>query len=226
MSDRYRILIRILGALAWIFLLAGCTVLYYAKETEFWVVDAETGQPLEDVIVVAYWEIREGGWAGSIPIDQLEIMETLSDQNGRVYFPSYGPRIHLSGRMEDESPGLLLFKPGYLPYAIENEYGGVGQMLSIIRSSEWSGKQLKLTRVEDAIRYSHALRTFSGTVYSVIAFEGCAWKSMYRTIYTLLKEKKKLEEAGIETIVLSTARLSNCKTDNRSPEELWKDLTK
>ena len=93
-------------------------------------------------------------------------------------------------------------------------------MLSIIRSSDWNGKQLKLTWVEDAVRYSHALRTFSGTVYSVIAFDGCAWKSMYRTISTLLKEKKKLEKAGIETIVLSTTSLSNCKTDNRSPEGL------
>ncbi|MGR9107845.1 MAG: hypothetical protein ACU843_13025 [Gammaproteobacteria bacterium] len=163
MTDRNRILIRIFGAAAWIFLVAGCSVLYYAKETEFWVVDAETGQPLEGVIVVAHWEIRAGGWAGSIPIDQLEIMETLSDENGRVYFPSYGPRIYLGGRMEDESPALLLFKPGYRPYAVEKEYGGIGQMLSIIRTSDWNGKQLELARVDDAVDYAHSLWNYSFT---------------------------------------------------------------
>ena len=55
------------------------------------IVDADSKQPLKDVIVVAQWELRKGGFpAGSQFAGLLKIMETITNGNGIFTFPEWG----------------------------------------------------------------------------------------------------------------------------------------
>src|SRR5260221_2733138 len=90
-------------------------IFYNAEAIEGWVADAETGKPIEGVIVVAHWRL-EGGLEGGTPIDELKILETVTDRNGRYSFPAWGPQVAFSGffgSLRSESPEILMFKKGY-----------------------------------------------------------------------------------------------------------------
>src|SRR6266540_7096039 len=100
--------------LVWLMSLHACST-YSAKPIEAWVVDEETKQPLEGVIVVANWELRYGLEGGAY---QLTIMETVTDKNGRFYFPGWGPKaipkeLPSGARLKEDDPGLLFYKHGY-----------------------------------------------------------------------------------------------------------------
>ena len=70
--------------------LQACSNSYSAKPIEAWVVDAQTGKPLEGVNVVAHWKLRYGLEGGGSY--QLHIMEDVTDKNGRFFFPAWGPK--------------------------------------------------------------------------------------------------------------------------------------
>src|SRR5258708_40037237 len=88
-------------------------IFYNAEATEGWVADAETGKPIEGVIVVAHWRIT-GGLEGGTPINELKILETVTDESGRYSFPAWGPKLAflsgIFGSLGSESPEILMFK--------------------------------------------------------------------------------------------------------------------
>ncbi|MBK8568958.1 MAG: hypothetical protein IPN81_02740 [Nitrosomonadales bacterium] len=71
---------------------------YSAEAIDAQIVDAKTNQPLEGVIVVAHWEVErvvptlfrscllEMTRADAF---QLQIVETVTDANGRFHFPAW-----------------------------------------------------------------------------------------------------------------------------------------
>jgi hypothetical protein len=74
-------------------------------------VDAETGQPLEGVVVLALWTKRTADWPH--PDQQFhDVDEVVSDADGRIVIP---PR-DLSRNTPAQAivgPEIVMFKPGY-----------------------------------------------------------------------------------------------------------------
>mgnify|MGYP001302911465 CR=1 FL=1 len=178
----------VLGAvLPWL-PLAGCATLYRAEAIEGWVVDAESGKPLEGVILVAHWEVK-GGLEGGVPIAELQILETVTDSNGRYYFPAWGPKLILpTGQLEGNSPGLLLFKSGYRSQRFPNFYWQT-YGTSVFY---YDKKTLKLERFKGTLaEYAHDLGSLSSTLwiagYDVGRYSGdyCGWKSFPRMLRAL-----------------------------------------
>src|SRR5437879_7785045 len=59
---------------------------YRAAPIEAWVVDADTNEPLEGVIVTANWQLVSGTLAGGeVPKGQLMVMEAVTDKDGGFY---------------------------------------------------------------------------------------------------------------------------------------------
>jgi hypothetical protein len=86
---------------------------YWAEAIEAWVVDADSGRPLDGVIVVAHWELRYGLEGGGT--HQLMVMEAVTDQQGRFHFPAWGPKeipksLPSEARLKDGDPVLLLYR--------------------------------------------------------------------------------------------------------------------
>jgi hypothetical protein len=63
---------------------------YSAKSIEAWVVDADTNEAIEGVVVVANWEILAGAMSARSKIIQLKILESITDREGAVLFSSMG----------------------------------------------------------------------------------------------------------------------------------------
>lgn len=206
-------------------LLQGCSNHYSAQPIEAWVVDADTKQPIEGVIVAARWELEygmEGGYASL-----LNILETETDKNGRFYFPAWGPKkipdgLPAEARLKDADPALELFKSGYRVQALRNDkpiasMSGHGASL---RSSDWNGKKIQLFKLRG---------TQDDYGYRVPKFyflDSCEWQYVPKMIVATIKEQERFKEQNVpfsgDISIQSLSRQGGCG----SAESFFKEYKK
>lgn len=205
--------------------LAACAPKYSATEIEAWVVDAKTGQPIPGVNVVAHWSLEFGIEGGSRR--DLELMETVTDQDGRFHFPAWGPKpfpegIPWNARLEDLDPEIIFFKSGYFSNTVYNErngppYSSAGPK---VRRSLWHGKKIPMHKFEgEPASYAFNI---SGTLTGV-SYARCEWKKMPRMIAALSREAAHFKALGIRhslpTIAELTASQPQCGLSKESFQE-------
>jgi hypothetical protein len=115
---------------------------YSADSIDSRVVDADSGEPLAGVNVVAEWVLKGGVESGEVT-GYANVMETVTDEDGRFHFPAWGPVTVKRGSVREAGPALLLFKPGYHYAAYANASSAEAPSHLI---SRWSTKDLKLKR--------------------------------------------------------------------------------
>ena len=211
-----------IGAAALLLPLSACGFVYHAEPIEGWVVDAETNQPLEGVIIVAHWQLR-GGVMEDNPIAQIHIDEAVTDRNGRYAFKGWGPKFALLGHLRDESPGLMFFKSGYKYFGTSNMPG------SDTSKSDWNKKTVKLERFKGTLKeYSNDLGFLRGSLGFVE--EDCNWKKTPLILIALDKERQIFRASGIDSGTysldyfdgLSKKEIKKCG----SPSEFFKEQKK
>src|SRR6267142_4227646 len=103
-----------LGPLLLMLQLQGCAQFAYsAREIRGKIVDADAGQPLEGVNIVAQWTI-DRAWVGDDKA-LLHVTEAVTDSEGSFSFPAWGPITlpPLADFGEGRDPLLSIFKSGY-----------------------------------------------------------------------------------------------------------------
>lgn len=181
-------------------------VTYSAEPIEAWIVDAETKQPLEGVVVVAHW-VLEGG----IHVDRMGdfmIIETVTDKNGRFYFPAWGPLRHWGrSRLTYMDPEIIIFKSSYEYRQLANEMTAeaIGGKAFPVRKSVWSGRTIVLRPFKEAdfqIQYKNLLN-FSKVVDSFATWhtDPCQWTKLPIAIKKMLRERKQLEAQGAHSVM-------------------------
>lgn len=111
------------------------------------VVDADTGRPLESVVVVAHWELERGTVGGNVPADQLKVMETVTDKDGKFSFLGFGPESVRDSFLVDKDPELIVFKSGYKYRRLLNKYSSDRELRTRReRRSDWNGKVIALQK--------------------------------------------------------------------------------
>jgi hypothetical protein len=170
---------------------------YSAKAIEAWVVDGETNQPLEGVTVLANWQVE----AGANEVYQIKILETVTDEKGRFYFPAWGPEPNPSatGYIGFSDPGLAFFKPGYRYLGQENIVLSQPR-LGAVRYSDWDGKTIKMQKASSDADYLDKFAFLNRTLDSVLSNENepCDWKRAPMTIAAVVKEERQLNERGLK----------------------------
>jgi hypothetical protein len=193
-------------------LIAGCSAMwpyphfwppyYRASAIEAHVADAETGAPLE-AIIVAHWQLQAD--IEGFPVAEIMVMETVADSGGRFSFPPWGPKVRwpLAGRLQWKDPEVLVFKHGYVTLgpsdAIRHESN-----CKTLRISDWSGKTILLRRVRDAdlTEYTRWVENFDGHLDFAFQYNwsprysGCEWKKIPRALLAMDQENEWLRTQG------------------------------
>src|SRR5439155_22191308 len=115
-------------------------------------------QPIEGVIVNAYWHLEDQGGHGLGPFN---VTEAVTNGKGMFLMSGWGPldvprdpkRLLQRGRLPPDQPWLQLFKPGYKFQTVAGDEST--SYLSdpfwtgeAVRSSWWDGKVVKLERFQ------------------------------------------------------------------------------
>lgn len=182
--------------------LQSCAVYYSAAPIEAWVVEAETGKPLEGVTITANWQLK-GGLEGGNEVGQMMVMEAVTDQKGRFYFPAWGPKKNnTEGHIKDEAPRLLLFKSGYSYLRLFNDTAVTDRPGPSLKS-DWNGKVVKMVRFKGALdEYAQNIYELSSNIESVIGLsEGardCYWKKIPHMLVALNNMSHSFEAQGVK----------------------------
>lgn len=170
-----RFLIRILTITALMAAVHACADPYYtAAPVEAWVVDGATGAPIEGAVVTANWQLVAFGFdTGGRRAGQLEVMETVTDRNGRFYFPGF-TKVNLSGNaLREEDPQILVFKPGYRYMRVVNQYPiGKEEEQGTYRKSPIIGQKIRMQKADEDIKKYAFNLMFLGNSLSQIADDG------------------------------------------------------
>ena len=179
--------------------LAGCATTYSYNPIEVHVIDAETKQPLEGVIVVAHWSLVQSTVGGNSPVGTLQVMETISDKDGRIYFSEWGPKSVYKGHLDRRGAQIELFKPGYETGSFQNS-----DMLwqgKHPKTSQWHGKTVELKPFNGSLKErANMLKYLDVSLGNVITFtDNCEWKRIPEMVIAMQREKYRLEQSGIDT---------------------------
>jgi hypothetical protein len=157
---------------------AGCSV-YSADPITAFVVDAETKQPIEGANVVAAWELK-GGMEGGNVVGYAQILETVTDKDGKFSFPGWGPKTIFSpGTIYTDDPGIILFKDGYEYRFLLNQTRSVIAPAPHHMSSPWDGKSIPLKSIElNGPTARHGFTIMSVHLETILRASDCNWKSM------------------------------------------------
>lgn len=199
---------RSLAALAAMLLCAACSNSYRGAAIEGWVVDAQTQQPLEDVIVVVMWELEHGGFhpgqAGA-----LFRKETVTDSKGRFAFPEWGPMKAERGFVRDSTPYIAFYKRGYKPHQLRNRGYAERQPVPKVWHSEWSGKTVALERYEGTLREYRSELSSIKFLYGTYGW--CEWEQMPQLTARLLELGDLCIKEGFSCIDFGLSTLRGAK---------------
>ena len=211
---------------------------YSAEVIDAQIVDAKTNQPLEGVIVVAHWEVSRvvPTFVPIMPFGndprgpfQLQIMETVTDANGRFHFPAWGPLpVPPLAALGDRDPHLIFFKEGYVPWSTSNGHPTTfDYSASSTRSSELNGTTIKLKKFEgDLQAYAAQLGKLSVPLDFARNYrdDTCNWKRIPRMLGTVIKIKRLFRE---KLIYSDLPNLDSIRQDGCGSAEEWlKDYLK
>jgi len=188
--------------------LPSCTTMYRAEPIEAWVVDSETGQPVEGVVVTANWELEIGTVGGNVPVGQIMVIEAVTDKDGRFSFPAWGPKwtplempnpMKSPAHLVNRDPQLLFFKSGYKWFGSENNFT-VDYNTGTLRKSDWNGKTIKIQKWKGNLKdYSWSLSLLSDSMGFAFRGENCEWKNTPRMLALLFRETEVLQQHGAYT---------------------------
>ena len=174
--------------------------IYYANSIEARIVDAQTGNPVQGAIVTANWQL-EGGFESGIAVDQLKILETVTDAYGKFTIPAWGPKFTIRGHASFKWPQILVFKLGYKSLRLTNEARSGSQYTT---SSDWNAKTIPLEAFTGTLaEYAEHLSSLSSRLWNVGVDVGdrsgdyCGWTRFPRMLRQLEALDTQLQAADI-----------------------------
>lgn len=82
-------------------------------------IDAATGEPIRDAVVVGSWQRVRA--INAAPIDHFDVQETHTDLQGVFRLLPWGPKIRLVGSMAPEQPVVRIFHRNYEPLVMNGQ---------------------------------------------------------------------------------------------------------
>ncbi len=216
----------------------GCSTLS-AEPVTTRVVDADTGQPLADVAVMAYWELHEGSLFGHSPgCGAIDIEGAVTDDKGEFHISGWGPiTVYGSCDMSGYNPSLILFKPGYDYEGLNNNSLDPLETVTVSRSI-YDGETIKLHKAAELDLQRTDVHSYAeqfGSLNDVIgryAFADCNWKKipdMLRAIYIQDREfgtSQQFDKTVTASLIRDDAAMQKAAPECGSPKAFIEGLVK
>jgi hypothetical protein len=122
--------------------LGGC--LFEAPGFTIRVVDEQTGQPVPDAHAMAVW-IALGMWGRNYA---LMALEAVSQADGSLTFPAWGPMRGSEGLMPGRDPVISIFKPGYRALLLYNATPFGQPDSARVHAFHLGGRRVELTQFQ------------------------------------------------------------------------------
>lgn len=168
---------------------------YSAKEIRGQIVDDDTSEPLEEVVIVAQWILYHIGMGHGGHKSRIHIHETVTDKQGHYVIPAWGPKVRAPlSELTDRDPVLSIFKSGYTPTGLLN----ARESKESLRVSDWDGKVIRLKRVSDQELEQYASRLIS--LYDGLVEDmrnDYEWKKYRQMTMAVYKEYQMLKTKGL-----------------------------
>jgi len=168
---------------------------YWSPPQHGQVVDAETKEPLPNVIVVAKWMLQATPSANAV--DELEVMETVTDGEGRFAFTWRRPRFRWPwrGYLYDRAPEVIMFEGGY-------RFAMFWRHRALASPREWTSPPIKRVALsvfkgtlQDYAEYLAELE--DGYLDNVFTLRNCSWRNYPRMQAVLHVEAERFRSLGI-----------------------------
>lgn len=181
---------------------------YSAEPIKARVVDADTKQPLEGVVVTADWELR--GSVGALPLGgssyagELMVMEAVTGRNGMFHFPAWGPIRQDKGWLQNHDPRLILFKSGYRHVVLTNKFRPQAEaQLEPLRRSEWNHKTIALEPFKGTMEeYAEGIYSLGTAIDDILGLgrngQNCDWQKVPRMLIALDDMSRDFEDRGVK----------------------------
>lgn len=177
--------------------------LYYISDPiEAWVVDAETGKPIEGAIVTANWQLVAFGLdTGGRKLRQLEVLETTTDKDGRFRFPGFTKLNVALEELREDDPQIRIFKSGYEYSGFSSSYPINNLSPGAHRHSKADASTFRLRPADaDVRRYAFRLG-FLGADLSAIISSGNG-RRISRMVLALNCERDRLKKLDPSVMVV------------------------
>ncbi len=222
--QRLPILLSLTGLILLALPACAVSLTYSAEAMEAKVIDADTKQPIEGVVITANWQLEQGTVGGNIQVGQLMVLEAVTDKEGRFSFPAWSPKTVWQSFLVNDDPQLLLFKPGYEYRRLNNPYSSDRELrLRSVRRSSWNGKTIELKPFKGTVEeWASHLSFLHTSIRSILSGGECEWKKMPRMMVALDKQEKLFREKHIYSPLYSIADLPNAKCG--SPRESLREF--
>ncbi len=187
-----------------------CVTQYRAEPIEGQVVDTQTKEPVEGVIVVAHWQLVSSTFGGNYNEAQAQVLEAVTDKAGRYRFPGWGPKPKPSGQsLRNHDPELLYYKPGYKHRRLANDYPS-NNRCSEVRYSRWNGKTIEMDKFTGTLEeyYKTDLGFLGTSVGIILRTERCGWKQIPHMVIAMHRQKQLLQKKQVITSLFSIDQLS------------------
>jgi len=153
--------------------------------------------PIEDVIVVANWQLHKSTLGGKRPAGHLNIMETTTNWDGLFYFEGWEPKTAQWGFFIDRDPQIFFYKEGYEYLNLKNPtYAEIDT--NNVRQSVWNGRTIELKRFSgDVKEHASHLSSLHTSVRSIFYGDKCQWKRTPKLVLAVVRQEEIFRESGI-----------------------------
>lgn len=164
------------------------------------IADFTSGELLSDVIAVYRLEATEGTLTGHGGRHaQLAIVEALTGKDGVLHIPAQTIKpTPFLWRTNYRNPMIYLFKSGYEPTFIGNQWHTIPRLSDVLRW-EKNGIRIKLRKPESFEKYVQRVDFFGNELrhlYEWPNIDSCGWKKIPRAILALEQENMAFEVSG------------------------------
>jgi hypothetical protein len=174
--------------------------IWSSTEIEGRVIDAETGIPVKDVVVVANWQLT--GELEGYQFGQLALLEAVTDGDGRFIIPAWGPRRSAGSLvLRGTQPIVRVFRLGYLPIIANNLPPEGKQYIPRANTHihpRLNGQTLNLALYHGSPQeYATLLEPLRRSLEFAFWGRNCEWKAIPRAILEFEKIRHGLEVAEV-----------------------------